>query len=75
MSDLKSDQANPGARLLHDVTNAPPTSARLEPDNGTESYKQRSEKEMQNPITKRDASAAQDPNSRRAVNGYMPVSC
>lgn len=58
------------ARLLRDIT-----SSRLPPDrhSGTELYRQHSNKQMQNPKTKRSSDATQTSSSRRTANGYMPI--
>jgi GH15 family glucan-1,4-alpha-glucosidase len=67
------DPGSPGARLLQDLSSRVPLA--LDRDNGTEIYRQHSNKEekMQNPKVKRYGSGAATSNSRRTANGYMPI--
>jgi hypothetical protein len=74
MSESKTDDLDPKARLLRDITTPLPARARIERNSGTELYRQRSDKEMQTPFIKKVASGPQSSqNSRRSANGYMPV--
>ncbi|KAF1836334.1 hypothetical protein BDW02DRAFT_637937 [Decorospora gaudefroyi] len=73
----ENEHSSPGARLLEDVISPLPSRIPLPLDrcNGTELYRQHSDKEdnMQNPRVKRNTSGAPSCGTRRTANGYMPI--
>jgi hypothetical protein len=73
MTGFMRQKPDPGSRLLDDISNTTASRMHVEKDSGTETYRQLSKKEMQNPILKRVASGPQNQRSRRSANGYMPV--
>jgi hypothetical protein len=87
MSVSHDANTSPGERLLRDVTNSLPLRSRQDPDNGSELYREHSEREdkkedkkedndegMINPKKKRLASVGGNgPTDRRTATGYMPI--